>query len=159
MTWRSACASILAALVCACGGAPSHSHAERPAEPVVPVTLTSYPTRPIVGERAQIAGTVRDVQDGDPLVGVTVVLRSDPRDTRRQLTKGRTTVTDEHGRYQFEDVEPGRNYVVFFFLGSMAVGTLASATSGRETIVDGRIDTSRLEYEEVRVSAKSPRRH
>ena len=143
------------ALICACGGATRPPADDTTTDPSR-LAVAKYPTRRIAGEHAQIAGTVRELGTGEPLGAVLVKLRSDPRDIAHPLTTAPSITTDEHGRYVFPDVEPGRDYQLFFIFEGLLVGAELSATAGFETIVDVHLDMSRIEGEPVRVGARVP---
>jgi hypothetical protein len=84
---------------------------------------------------ARIDGRVTDVRTREALTAVTVVATCDAP----QATE--SAVTDERGRYEIEDLEPG-TYNVTFYFGDITLRTSAAVKNSMRTTVDSQLDQS-----------------
>ena len=89
------------------------------------------------GSERIITGYVRDASEGDPLPGVTVIVKG--------TTYG--TVTDADGYYEI-NVPPGHNTLIFSYIGY----DLLEKTIGNNNVVDANITPTLMAMDEVVVT-------
>lgn len=97
--------------------------------------------------QGKIAGRVTDATNGDPLIGVNVILE--------ETSQG--TVTDENGDYIILNVRPGTYTVIFSYIGFQTQRvTDIRATTGQTTRYDIEMREEVIEGEEIIVQAERP---
>ena len=97
--------------------------------------------------QGKIAGTVTDAANGEPLIGVNIVLDG--------TTQGTSANAD--GDYVIVNVRPGEYDVVFSYIGFQSKRfTEVRVTTGQTTRLDAELNEEIIEGQEVVVEAERP---
>ncbi|MDX1429284.1 MAG: carboxypeptidase-like regulatory domain-containing protein, partial [Rhodothermales bacterium] len=113
---------------------------------IASILLSATIALPALGQ-GKIAGRVTDAANGDPLVGVNVVIDG--------TTQG--TITDIDGNYILINVRPGQYTIVFSYIGfkrHTVSGLLV--TTGQTTRYDVTLSEEVFEGDEIVVQAERP---
>ncbi|WP_262248578.1 TonB-dependent receptor [Parapedobacter soli] len=106
----------------------------------------------LYAQEGTVRGTVTDQYTGEPLPGSTVTLYWPESKTPQ------TTVADQNGQYSFSAIPIGRISLYFQYLG---YGPLAISQvlirSGKENVIDAKLNLSTVQLEEAVISAARPR--
>ncbi|HEY5948213.1 MAG TPA: carboxypeptidase regulatory-like domain-containing protein, partial [Kofleriaceae bacterium] len=95
-----------------------------------------------------IYGVITDIDSGDALPGVTVVVSS-------AGSVSQTALTDEKGAYKVSELSPGEYVVTFYYLDATVERTVPVGVQ-KVTPVYQKIDTKAVKGEVVRIEGKTP---
>src|SRR5262245_56105751 len=95
-----------------------------------------------------IQGVTTDVDTGDALPGVTVVVSSSG-------SVAQSAITDDKGAYKVNDLAPGMYVVTFYYLDATVERTVPVGVQ-KVTPVYQKIDTKAVKGEVVKIEGKTP---
>src|SRR5688572_26061266 len=95
-----------------------------------------------------IYGVITDIDTGEALPGVTVVVSS-------SASASQTAITDEKGAYKITELHPGEYVVTFYYLDATVERKVPVGVQ-KVTPVYQKIDTKAVKGEVVRIEGKTP---